>query len=339
MSAVPAQASATGTSQSRRSLLGFGAVTLVAAAHAAHDLFDGQGVWRAVLASAVIVAQCAVLSAGHAWLSRWRAPRWATLAVGAVASAAFGVLVVLVHAQSAWREPGAIAVGGIVGLAITGLWVLLFRLPATLERARLRALETESLRREAELVRLRVHLHPHFLLNTLNDVAGLLGEDPEEARRLLAALGDLVRDALASGDEPRPFAEDLAWLRRYAEVLEMRHRGRLAFRWEIPPATLEVPVPRLLLQPLVENAAQHGVLRRREGGTVRIAAEAAGGGVRFVVEDDGPGMGPEVREGLGIGLVRRRLALTRPEGMLVLASSERGTRAVVELPSAEEGRR
>jgi DNA-binding LytR/AlgR family response regulator len=176
-----------------------------------------------------------------------------------------------------------------VGLAVAGLWLLVFQLPMLIDRAQLRALETERLRSEAELSRVRVHLHPHFLLNTLNAIAGLVTEDAAEARRLIAALGDLVRDALSDGDEPRPFAAEVAWLRRYAEILEARHRGLISFRWELAEETLAALVPRLLLQPLVENAVTHGALRKRDGGSVCVRSEANyGGTVRFVIEDEWP---------------------------------------------------
>jgi LytS/YehU family sensor histidine kinase len=200
------------------------------------------------------------------------------------------------------------------------------------------ALEVESLRREAELWRLRVHLHPHFLLNTLNAIAGLVTEDPAEACRLIAALGDLVRDAFTGMDELQPFKVEVAWLRRYAEILESRHRGLLSFRWDLAPETLATLTPRLLLQPLVENAVKHGALRRREGGSVLIRSESLGGGiVRLVVEDNGPGFGSDSAERLGITLVRRRLGLMCPGGSLHIEPIDPGTRAVVEIQQAMEG--
>lgn len=321
-----------------RLAVGFGVVALVAGVHAAHDLSHGSQPWVAALTGAAVLAQCAALTLLHDLTAGRRGHVRAMRIGGALLSVAFGQIVVAPHAE-AWRSSPALvgAAGAGVGLAIGALWLLVFQAPLLLERARVHTLELEALRREAELVRLRVHLHPHFLLNTLNAVAGLVTEEPATARRLLAALGDLVRDALEGGDELQPFEVEAAWLRRYAEILEVRHRGSLAFRWELAEETLAVPVPRLLVQPLVENAVTHGALRRRGGGTVLVRSEIlAGGAVRFTVEDDGPGMGPDRPGGQGLDLVRRRLALLCPGGCLRHEPAAAGTRAVVELPRPED---
>jgi len=223
-----------------------------------------------------------------------------------------------------------------------GLWALAFLLPAVVELGRIRSLETEKLQLEAEklrgaaeLARLRAHLEPHFLLNTLNAIAGLVVDDPREARRLLAALGDLLRDALRDEDEMQTLDAQVAWLRRYAEILEARHRGGLSFAWDIAPESRDVLLPRLLLQPLVENAVTHGALRRPGGGKVTLRTLVAGDSMLCVVEDNGPGM-PEssVRAGaFGLRSVRRRLELRYPErARLSLESSAKGTRSIVEVP-------
>ncbi|HEX4351360.1 MAG TPA: histidine kinase, partial [Polyangiales bacterium] len=146
-----------------------------------------------------------------------------------------------------------------------GLWTLAFILPALLDDARVRALRAEKLEAESaqlrtatELARLRSNLEPHFLLNTLNAIAGLVTEEPREARRLLSALGDLLRDALRDEQEWQSLSAQIEWLKRYAQILEARHRGDLTFSWEIHAESEAKPLPRLLLQPLLENAVKHG---------------------------------------------------------------------------------
>jgi signal transduction histidine kinase len=223
-----------------------------------------------------------------------------------------------------------------------GLWALAFLMPAAVELGRIRSLErekiqleAEKLRGAAELARLRAHLEPHFLLNTLNAIAGLVTEDPREARRLLAALGDLLRDALRDEDEMQTLEAQVAWLHRYAEILEARHRGGLTFGWDIAAESKSVLLPRLLLQPLVENAVKHGALRRSGGGRVTIRTSVAGESMTCVVEDNGPGLsGEAVRLGaFGLKSVRRRLELRYLErAHLSLESSDAGTRSIVQIP-------
>lgn len=235
-----------------------------------------------------------------------------------------------------------VAMGAAVGLAHLGVFALAVVYPFAAQDARVRALEAERLRTTAELARLRGHLEPHFLLNTLNAIAGLVTEDPREARRLLAALGDLLRDALRDGDEMQSMEQEEAWLRRYAEILESRHKGSLAFRWEIDPAVRHTPIPRLLLQPLVENAVKHGALRRRGGGTVTVRAGRADVDPDVVVctvEDDGPGFaeGPIRQGAVGLNVVRRRLELKFPSAEMRIESSTDGTRAIVAFHAARSG--
>jgi signal transduction histidine kinase len=219
-----------------------------------------------------------------------------------------------------------------------GLWALAVVFPFAVEGARVRHLEAQQLRSEAEVARLRAHLEPHFLLNTLNAIAGLVTEDPREARRLVACLGDLLRDAVQETSELQRLDRQIAWLRRYAQILESRHRGALQFRWEVAPDCEDAVLPRLLLQPLVENAVKHGALRRRDGGgeVVVRASRTPDGVLTCVVEDNGPGMpDAEVRAGaFGLQAVRRRLALESPGASLRLESSPEGTRSIVEIAPA-----
>ncbi|MDP9150820.1 MAG: histidine kinase, partial [Myxococcota bacterium] len=219
-----------------------------------------------------------------------------------------------------------------------GVWALAFVYPFAVESARIRALEAQQVQSGAELASLRTHLEPHFMLNTLNAIAGLVTEEPREARRLLVCLGDLLRDAVQERGELQPLDKQMAWLRRYAQILEARHRGVLRFEWEVAPSCEHVLLPRLLLQPLVENAVTHGALRRADGaGLVTVRASLDGQGTLVcVVEDNGPGMpDADVRAGaFGLQAVRRRLELQAQRASLRLESSSEGTRSIVEVARA-----
>ncbi|APR78598.1 sensor histidine kinase [Minicystis rosea] len=244
-------------------------------------------------------------------------------------------------------------IGLVLGIMLCAVWALAFVFPFAADDARLRAveaeklkleaeklkLEAEKLRSAAELSRLRSQLEPHFMLNTLNAIAGLVTQDPREARRLIGCLGDLLRDALHDADEMLTLGEEIAWLRRYAEILESRHAGSLSFHWEIEGSAAAVLLPRLLLQPLVENAVKHGALRRNGSGQVLIRAtvtQPRDGSARLVctVEDNGPGIpASSPRPGaIGLRAVRRRIELKYADGDFRLDSSPEGTRAIVDLP-------
>lgn len=301
-----------------------------------------------------------VLSVSSRWATRLRLGSaqalFAGLAVASTVGAAFAVALVFVakNVPSLGLQPDrpmtyplVVVVGSAYGILMCAVWALAFVYPFAAEDARLRALETETLKSEAEKLRsaaelahLRAQLEPHFLLNTLNAIAGLVTQDPREGRRLLACLGDLLRDALRDADEMQTLEEEVAWLRRYAEILESRHAGALRFQWEIADQAGAVLLPRLLLQPLVENAVKHGALRRSGGGQVLVRAtltEPAGGAAaRLVcaVEDNGPGMAAEPRRSGAFGLhaVHRRLQLKYADARLRIESSPDGTRSIVELP-------
>jgi hypothetical protein len=227
-----------------------------------------------------------------------------------------------------------------------GVWALAFVYPYAADDARHRTAEAERLRTAAELTRLRSQLEPHFILNTLNAIAGLVTQEPRKARRLLACLGELLRDVLSEGEEMQTLEEEIAWLRRYAEILESRHDGHLSFRWEIEERARGVLLPRFLLQPLVENAVQHGALQRSKGGAVRVAASIAAGGrgdkprLVCIVEDNGPGMTalPPRSGAIGLKSVRRRLELKYSDARLRCETSARGTRFTVDLPPTAVGR-
>jgi signal transduction histidine kinase len=230
---------------------------------------------------------------------------------------------------------GALAEGVLASFYLYGLWTLGFRYPNVVRAAHARMLEAAHLREQAELVQLRAHLQPHFLRNTLNAVSALMSEDTREARRMLATLGDLLSDSFETARPRHTLDDEVGWLRRYAQILEARHHGTLVFTWDVEPRVRGTPVPTLLLQPLVENAALHGALCRDGDGHVTLSAHlGAGGRVAITVEDNGPGFDArEVRQGaLGLHLVRRRLAIECPGSTFRIDSTPCGTRAVVELP-------
>jgi anti-sigma regulatory factor (Ser/Thr protein kinase) len=229
----------------------------------------------------------------------------------------------------------AVVVGFFDGDALFGFWALLVDLPRRIGAERRLEQERQALRQEAELARIRSALEPHFVLNTLNAIAGLVTEEPTEARALIATLGDLLRGAVQESRR-HTVREEVAWLRGFARILEARHVGRLAFEWHIDRSAEDWIVPTLLLQPLLENAVQHGALRRPGGGRVVLHVGAEGARLRCVVEDDGPGFEPGGGRagGRGLELVRRRVALESAGASVRVTSEPGATRVEVVLPKA-----
>jgi LytS/YehU family sensor histidine kinase len=228
-------------------------------------------------------------------------------------------------------EPATVAYFLVTGVSdsfmIAVIWAGVFLYPNALRAVHARERALEDARRDAELLRLRSHLEPHFVLNTLNAIAGMVVDEPRVARRLLGALGDLFRDAVSDRScERRSVRDELAWLERYAAIVQARYGDALRFEWDVEERAMEMEIPRLLLQPIVENAVAHGALRRSEGGTVRVRVRRDGASLRCEVEDDGPGPSDAPRrEGArGLSMVERRLALEAPGSELVLGKTASG---------------
>ncbi len=155
----------------------------------------------------------------------------------------------------------------------------------------LRAYELEARLAEARLETLKAQLRPHFLFNTLNAISAFVEKDPKVARRMTAHLGDLLRHSLESADRREvPLAEELATVDDYLAIQQIRFAGRLSVEREVAPETLGASVPGFLLQPLVENAVEHGLVGKSQGGRIVLRAEHRDGFLRLTVADDGVGL-------------------------------------------------
>lgn len=221
---------------------------------------------------------------------------------------------------------------GSLGSAImfVGVWLFAFRYP----RARERASQALALAREGELAELRSRLHPHFLGNALNSVAGLVTRDPERARELLADLGDLLRELSSTTAAERPLGDELAWIRRYAAVLEARHAGDVVFRWSVDDAVVHVNIPSFVLQPLVENAVVHGPIGDAERPSVIELVARRSGDAALIELRNGLREGAAAPSaGVGLDFVRRRLALARPPATLEVERSAHTYVCRVRLPA------
>ncbi|MFO0562082.1 MAG: histidine kinase [Polyangiales bacterium] len=219
-------------------------------------------------------------------------------------------------------------------LFISLLWAALLLYPSALRSMREHERALDEARTEAELLRLRSHLEPHFVLNTLNAIAGMVVHEPRAARSMLGALGDLFRDATSDRtSEHHTLESELGWLERYASIAQGRYGDALRFEWEATDEARAMLLPRLLLQPIVENAIQHGALRRESGGLVRLRAYVRATTLVCDITDNGPGPpdGPRREGARGLAIVERRLALEAPGSTFSLRRSDEQTLARLEV--------
>lgn len=215
---------------------------------------------------------------------------------------------------------------------IAGFCVALRALRTRRERE-LTVLRLERDLSEARLAQLTAQIEPHFMFNTLNAISNRMHEDIDAADRMIAAFAVLLRVALnESGSVHVRVADDVVWLERYFELMRERFRGKLETNIELDPAARNARVPRLLLQPLVENAFEHGL--KSGQGRVDVAIRADGHRLRCTVEDNGVGFAEDAQGGIGIDNVRHRLELMYPHDHRFTIGDRAGggTRIEIDLP-------
>jgi two-component system LytT family sensor kinase len=209
----------------------------------------------------------------------------------------------------------------------------------TLREREMRAAQLEARLAHAQLDALRSQIRPHFLFNTMNAISTLMHRDAEAADEMLTLLCDLLRDSLdADGVQEVPLRHELRVLDRYLDIMRLRFPDRLAVDVRVDDDVLDEPVPHFILQPLAENAIEHGIARAARGGRIVVAAGRAGGRLRITVADDGPGLASgaaAVREGIGLSNTRERLRqLYGPAAALRLRGSPQGTEVELSIPVA-----
>jgi signal transduction histidine kinase len=201
----------------------------------------------------------------------------------------------------------------------------------------LRTSELEKRLAQAKLQALQMQLNPHFLFNTLHAISSLMHKDVEAADSMITRLSDLLRYALESSDEQEvPLRRELKFLESYLQIEQTRFGDRLRVRKDIAPDTLDVQVPNLVLQPLVENAIKHGIAPKATAGLIELSARQENGRLVLEVHDNGVGLpeGGPPEDGVGLSNTRARLAhLYGEDHAFELRNAENGGLVVrVEIP-------
>jgi two-component system, LytTR family, sensor histidine kinase AlgZ len=160
----------------------------------------------------------------------------------------------------------------------------------------------------AQVEALQARIRPHFLFNSMNTVAALIRVDPAAAERTVEDLSELFRAALGQHDtDDGTLGEELALIDRYLAIEQLRLGARLRVQRELDDLPADFPLPRLLLQPLVENAVRHGIQPLREGGEVVLRGHRGGGGIRIEISNPLPDTPAEPGNGHGLDSVRQRI--------------------------------
>jgi two-component system LytT family sensor kinase len=252
-----------------------------------------------------------------------------------------------------WAQPAAV-------LSLTNQWVFKFvyGFPASIgiycsilsvtlvmdSRTRMARQELEASRRNeqlsnAQLEVMRREIEPHIILNTLNAVTGLIrGNRSDDAVSVIVVLSDFLRRVI----KPSPpqlvtLEEEVAQLNHYLRIQKARLAERLQARVDIPADLLRARVPNMFLQPLVENAIKHGIVKCADGGAISIVASRSLGKLNLIVYNDGPAVAPDWhRQSTGMGLANLRMRLRSLYGagfeLALWSGNSTGTEVLVSIP-------
>lgn len=202
--------------------------------------------------------------------------------------------------------------------------------------------EQERLLVEARLAALTSQINPHFLFNTLNSVSSLIRTDPDQARVMVVKLSKVLRRLLRKHENFSALRDELSFIEDYLAIEMVRFGDKLRYEKDVADDTLDMLIPSMMLQPLVENSIKHGLASKVEGGSIRIRTRRAGSRLELVVEDDGVGIPEEklatvLQHGIGVSNVYERLKMLFGDQyrMLIDSSPGHGARIQIEVPELQ----
>jgi two-component system, LytTR family, sensor kinase len=214
----------------------------------------------------------------------------------------------LTSERGMWQMRANLLVGIVLVMALQ-----VMRVRQDFQAEQMRGAELERQLAESQLAALRMQIHPHFLFNTLHTIAGLIGDQPATARRMVVALGDFLRLTLKDGrTSVRSLAQELEFADLYMGIEKLRLGDRLILDYEIEPAAATAEVPHMLLQPLFENAIRHGAARLTRPCRIAFHAQLENGRLTLSLENDGlvcPAPPDAPSQGVGLTNTMARLSL------------------------------
>lgn len=234
-----------------------------------------------------------------------------------------------------------------VKLAIYASTVMVVGIPLKIfnsTRMEIKLEEQERMLLQARMEALQSQINPHFLFNTLNSVSSLVRFDPDSARELIVKLASILRRLLRKTDAFVPLQDEMNFIDDYLDIEVVRFgKDKLRVIKELDPASLDVLVPSMLLQPLVENSIKHGLAPKIDGGSIHIRSQVQDSQLIVEVEDDGVGMGaanflehPTGFGGTGIGMAnvveRLKVLYGATAGMTIDSRTGEGTLIRLRVP-------
>lgn len=284
-----------------RVLLGINGLAMLAALVQAPDVGSWPGRYMEL---AAVVEPLLLISLGLLSLLRdglWKMPlRLAQACVLALAGGVAAALFLYAHSL-ALTDSGGVLRAVLLAVATAGLLLAYFEL---------RSRAFSPAQAEARLAALNARIRPHFLFNSLNAVLSLIRDRPQQAEEALEALSDLFRAAMRDPCELVSLADEIALAKQYLELENLRLGERLSVDWQIGAVAMDLPIPPLMLQPLLENAVYHGIEPSPEGGTVRIVIGQHDDELRIAIANPTAG---HVQHAAGnqiaLANIRERLAL------------------------------
>jgi two-component system LytT family sensor kinase len=242
--------------------------------------------------------------------------------------------------QPSWPGPHALAVGAIY---VTTLFAVVLPLKIwNNARNESKLQEQQRLLMQARLDALTSQINPHFLFNTLNSVSSLIRTNPHQARVVVYQLSNILRRLLRKHDNFSSLREELNFVDDYLSIEVVRFGDKLKFRKDVEPDALDMQLPSMLLQPLIENCIKHGLSSKIEGGSITLRARRVEERLHLLVEDDGVGI-PEaematlLERGIGVSNVNERLKVLfgADYRMWIDSKPGQGTRIEIEVPELQ----
>lgn len=206
-------------------------------------------------------------------------------------------------------------------------------------------IQNEESKRKSEMKLLEAQINPHFLYNTLDSIIWMAERKKhDEVVLMTSSLAKLFRSIINKNNETVPVRVEIEHITNYLLIQTMRYKDKLDFQIDVDPSILEVHIPKIILQPIVENAIYHGIKNKLDSGLVKITGQADGDNIVFVVADDGVGMEQEKLDqilklkegiigGIGVSNVNERIKLFGNEFGLTFESEKwEGTKVTIVLP-------